>query len=209
MEQHASVFIIDNPSDSRTLVNWLFQSTNLPTKLFDTGSQFLAACDENTRGCLLMEISLPDMTGLELQQKVKERNPSLSVVFMSSQPTLKTAIHAIKQGAIDFLIKPFNAQILITTIQRALRQSEAQNVQYQLYAPIKQQIASLTRREREVMELVVVGHRSKTIATQLSISLKTAELYRARILEKLHAYSSVHLTNIVLNYRHHSDHGRS
>jgi FixJ family two-component response regulator len=200
MSDEITVFIVDDDEAVRDSLAFLMRSVGLQTECFDSADSFLQACPMQRAGCLLLDIRMPGMSGLELQGVLVERGIHLPVIFISGHADVPMAVRALKAGAFDFVEKPFNDQLLLDCVQRAIeadrqqRQSEAQLDEWRAL------MATLTPREQEVMELVVNGAANKVISATLGVSLKTVEAHRARVMDKLKADSISHLVrmNVVL-----------
>lgn len=196
MGDTATVFIVDDDEAVRDSLSFLMQSVGLKTESFDSADSFLQANPVERAGCLLLDIRMPGMSGLELQGLLGERGIRLPVIFISGHADVPMAVRALKAGAFDFVEKPFNDQLLLDCVQRAIesdrqqRQNEAQLEEW------SERMATLTPREREVMELVVEGAANKMISATLGVSLKTVEAHRARVMEKLKADSLSHLVRM-------------
>jgi two-component system response regulator FixJ len=196
MSEKSTVFIVDDDEAVRDSLSFLMQSVGLPTESFDSADSFLQANPLGRAGCLLLDIRMPGMSGLELQGLLAERDIRLPVIFISGHADVPMAVRALKAGAFDFVEKPFNDQLLLDCVQRAIesdrqqRQSDAQLDEW------RERMASLTPREREVMELVVDGAANKVISATLGVSLKTVEAHRARVMDKLQADSLSHLVRM-------------
>lgn len=196
MSDEATVFIVDDDAAVRDSLAFLMQSVGLTTDSFDSADSFLQASPIQRAGCLLLDIRMPGMSGLELQGVLEERGIHLPVIFISGHADVPMAVRALKAGAFDFVEKPFNDQLLLDCVQRAIeadrqqRQSEAQLDEWRAL------MATLTPREQEVMELVVDGAANKVISAALGVSLKTVEAHRARVMDKLKADSISHLVRM-------------
>jgi FixJ family two-component response regulator len=196
MGDEATVFIVDDDEAVRDSLAFLMQSVGLRTESYDSADSFLQAGVSQRAGCLLLDIRMPGMSGLELQGVLEERGIQLPVIFISGHADVPMAVRALKAGAFDFVEKPFNDQLLLDGVQRAIeadrqqRQSEAQLGEWRAL------MATLTPREREVMELVVDGAANKVIGAALGVSLKTVEAHRARVMDKLKADSISHLVRM-------------
>ncbi len=196
MSEEATVFIVDDDEAVRDSLSFLMQSVGLQTESFDSADSFLQAEPVERAGCLLLDIRMPGMSGLELQGLLQERGIRLPVIFISGHADVPMAVRALKAGAFDFVEKPFNDQLLLDCVQRAIesdrqqRQSEAQLDEW------RARLDTLTPREREVMELVVDGAPNKVISSTLGVSLKTVEAHRARVMDKLKADSLSHLVRM-------------
>ena len=196
MSEESTVFIVDDDAAVRDSLSFLMQSVGLQTESFDSADAFLQAEPIERAGCLLLDIRMPGMSGLELQGSLEERGIRLPVIFISGHADVPMAVRALKAGAFDFVEKPFNDQLLLDCVQRAIesdrqqRQSEAQLDEW------RERMETLTPREREVMELVVDGAANKVISATLGVSLKTVEAHRARVMDKLKAESLSHLVRM-------------
>jgi two-component system response regulator FixJ len=196
MGDETTVFIVDDDEAVRDSLAFLMQSVGLGTECYDSADSFLQAGVSQRAGCLLLDIRMPGMSGLELQWVLAERGIRLPVIFISGHADVPMAVRALKAGAFDFVEKPFNDQLLLDSVQRAIeadrqrRQSEAQLGEWRAL------MATLTPREREVMELVVDGAANKVIGAALGVSLKTVEAHRARVMDKLKADSISHLVRM-------------
>ncbi len=196
MSDEATVFIVDDDEAVRDSLSFLMQSVGLKTESFDSADSFLQASPTQRAGCLLLDIRMPGMSGLELQGVLEEREIHLPVIFISGHADVPMAVRALKAGAFDFVEKPFNDQLLLDCVQRAIeadrqkRQNEAQLDEWRAL------MATLTPRELEVMELVVDGAANKVISATLGVSLKTVEAHRARVMDKLKADSLSYLVRM-------------
>lgn len=189
MSDEITVFIVDDDEAVRDSLSFLMRSVGLKTESFDSADRFLQAKPCHRAGCLLLDIRMPAMSGLELQGQLEAHGIRLPVIFISGHADVPMAVRALKAGAFDFVEKPFNDQLLLDCVQRAI---EADRQQRQLAEQLdvwRTRIATLTPREREVMALVVEGAANKVISSTLGVSLKTVEAHRAHVMEKLQADS--------------------
>lgn len=196
MSEEATVFIVDDDAAVRDSLAFLMQSVGLTARCFDSAADFLQSAPSPATGCLLLDIRMPGMSGLELQGVLEERGIRLPLIFISGHADVPMAVRALKAGAFDFVEKPFNDQLLLDAVQRAIeadRQQRRSEVQLNEWRAL---LATLTPREREVMELVVDGFSNKAIGATLGVSLKTVEAHRARVMEKLKADSISHLVRM-------------
>ncbi|MBF0371209.1 MAG: response regulator transcription factor [Magnetococcales bacterium] len=188
-EQKPVVFVIDDEQMIRDSLTWLMESVGLSVQAFSSGSEFLEAFDPKLHSCVLMDVRLPGMGGLELQEMLKSTECHSPIILMSGHADVPMAVRAMKQGAFDFLEKPFNEQQLLDLVQRALwedtklRQAMADATLYM------SRYQRLSNREREVMEQIVAGLSNKEIAVQLDVSVKTVETHRGRVMTKMIAGS--------------------
>ncbi len=193
-----TVFIVDDDADVRDALSLLLYSAELPARCFASAQDFLDAWVPEMRGCLILDIRMPDIDGLELQQHLEDKNITLPIIFITGHGDVSNAVQAMKNGALDFLQKPFPDQILLDAVYRAMEINE-QGHQKRLHdQAIQSLIAQLTKREDEVMEQMVEGHSSKVIALNLNISPRTVEIHRAKVMEKMHCKTLAQLVQIVI-----------
>ncbi|MFO1375746.1 MAG: response regulator transcription factor [Steroidobacteraceae bacterium] len=197
-DKPAAVFVVDDDEGVRTSLRLLIRSIGLPVETFDSAQEFLAQFDPERPGCLVLDIRMPGMSGLELQQKLNERHAITPIVFITGHGDVPMAVEAMQAGAIDFVQKPFRDQDLIDRINRALEKDRTNRAALRERDAIRQRIAELTPREREVLELVTKGRANKVIAGDLSVSQRTVEIHRARVMEKMGASSLAHLVRMVI-----------
>ena len=193
-----TVFIVEDDESICEVVTHLLKSVGLSTKSFKNPYEFLQAFDVSFKGCLLLDVRLPDMNGLDLYEELKKRHSTAPVIFMTGYPDIPLAVSAIKSGAVDFIVKPFNNQTLLEKIQKAIaigRQNTQGNEQY---FAIQTRFKSLTTREREILQLIVEGKLNKIIAHELGISIKTVELHRAHVMQKMQAHTVAELVKFYL-----------
>jgi two-component system response regulator FixJ len=167
----------------------ILQSTGLQVAVFPTADAFLANMDLSPPSCLVLDVLLPGMTGLELQDHLNERRIGIPIIFVSAFADVPTAVRAMKAGALDFLEKPIQAQVLLAAVQNALSQHKGQRVARCTAEEILGLMARLTAREREVMGLVMAGLSNKEMARKLGVSPKTIEAHRAKLYTKMRADS--------------------
>ena len=182
-----TVFVIDDDLAVRSAIAFLLESAGFSVAAFASARDFLAAYDGDARGCLVLDVRMPHMSGLELQQEMNARKWQLPAIFITGHGTVATAIAALRAGAFDFIEKPLRDDVLIDSVRRALDWEESARVAAERRAETAARYARLTEREREVMRLVVDGDPNKVIADRLGISQKTVEVHRARVMEKMGA----------------------
>ncbi len=195
------VYLVDDDAQLRESLQLLLQSVGLPLKSFATAQEFLNQFDPESVGCLVLDIRLPGMSGLELQQRLRESGADLPVILVSGHADVPMAVRGIKNGALDFLEKPFNDQVLLDRIQQGTEEHVQRRKQREAQREILARMETLTPREREVMELLVSGMSNKTIATQLQISRKTLDIHRGKVLQKMEAETVADLVRLVLQTR--------
>ena len=193
------VFVIDDDMEFSNSVRWLLESVNLETRLYSSAQSFLAEIPPERTGCLLTDVRMPGMSGLELQKEVVERGLNLPVIVMTAHGDIDMAVRAMKNQAFDFIQKPFNDQVFLDLIQKAINVSLAHDSERRREQEAADRLESLTAREQEVLDLVVEGHTNKSIAENLSISEKTVEVHRARVMEKTGAGSLAELVKLVIS----------
>lgn len=196
MEKQTTVFIVDDDEAVRDSLSFLMQSVGLQTELFDSADAFLRRPPSGRLGCLVLDIRMPGMSGLELQGLLAEHKIYLPVIFISGHADVPMAVRALKAGAFDFVEKPFNDQLLLDSVQRAIETDRRQHENEEQLAEWRERLESLTPREREVLSLVVDGAPNKVISATLGVSLKTVEAHRARVMDKLQAPSLSHLVRM-------------
>lgn len=191
------VYIVDDDEAVRNSLQKLLNSVNLTSKSFASANEFLEAYRPERPGCLLLDVRMPEMSGLELQNRLKELLIELPVIILSGHADVPMVIHAMKAGAADFLEKPFNPQVLLDKIQTVLEQSAKAFAYQNERREIRQRLESLTQRERLVLDYVVDGAPNKKIAFELGISERTVEAHRGHVMEKLQAKAAVDLVKIL------------
>lgn len=193
-----TVFVVDDDAAMRDSLRWLFGSVGLAVETFATAEEFLNACDPSRPGCLLLDVRMPGMSGLNLQDELAARHFTLPIIIITGFAEVATAVRALKTGAIDFIQKPFSDELLLERIRQAIdadrrvREAQAQ------HAEISERFALLSARERAVMELVVAGKANKVIAAELGLSAKTVEVHRANVMRKTGADSVADLVRRAL-----------
>jgi len=192
-EQAPTVFIVDDDKAIGHAMSLLMTSVDLPHRIFHSGDEFLKAYDPNQPGCLVLDIRMPGMGGLELQERLLELDPNLPIIFITGHGDVPMAVNAMQKGAVDFIQKPFRDQELLDRIREALSANEERRSVREKQEALAGRLARLTKREREVMNLVVTGKPNKVIAYELDVSQRTVEIHRARVMEKMEAGSLAEL----------------
>ena len=196
-----SVFIVDDDEAIRDSLAWLLEGTGLRVRTFASAEAFLGAYRPECPSCLVLDIRMPGMSGMELQDRLLARGIRIPLIFITGHGDVPMAVAALKKGAIDFIEKPFNDQALVALIDKALQHEAASAAADRMRGEAATRLATLSPREREVMDLVVAGKLNKTIADQLGISVKTVEAHRAKVMEKMHAKSLADLIQSALALR--------
>jgi RNA polymerase sigma factor (sigma-70 family) len=192
------VIIVDDDAGVRNAIRLLVRSIGLQAETFGSGREFLDAFDPDRPGCLVLDVRMPGMSGLEVQKRLLKRRASIPIIFVTAHGDVPMAVDAVKAGALDFVQKPFRDQDLIDRIQEALDQDKRMRRDSADRQEIEQRIESLTPRELEVMDMVVAGNPNKVIAIDLGLSERTVEIHRARVMEKMQADSLPHLVRMVV-----------
>jgi two-component system response regulator FixJ len=192
------IFIVDDDPAVRDSLATLLESSGFRTESFESATKFLASGGAARRGCLIADIRMPDMDGLALQEELARRSAMLAVIIVTGHGDVPLAVRAMKAGAVDFLEKPFDEESLLTSVRRAAELISSAGTRIAAFEDAQTRLADLTRREREVLELVVAGRANKVIAHELGISPRTVELHRARVMDKMNARTVADLVRITL-----------
>jgi two-component system, LuxR family, response regulator FixJ len=199
MTEQALVHVVDDDPGVRDSLAFLLQSAGLAVRTYDSATAFLAVAPGLAHGCVVTDVRMPgEMDGLALQLRLAALGGSLAVVVMTGHADVPIAVQALKAGARDFLEKPFDDQRLLSVVREALAASQHAQEEVQASAGTAARIASLTPREREVLQRLVAGQPNKTIAYDLGTSPRTVEVQRARVMEKMGARSLAELVRMVL-----------
>ena len=199
MESSATVYIVDDDSTVRDALGRLLESVDQPCETFASAAAFLEAYDPSRPGCLLTDVRMPVMSGLELQRRISADGCSLPVIIMTGHGDIPMAAAAMRRGAVDFIEKPFNEQVLLDCVHRAIGLDGEHRGRALQLADIHARLERLTPREREILDLVVAGRRNKVIAGELAISQSTVEAHRAKVMEKIQAESLSDLMRMMLS----------
>jgi FixJ family two-component response regulator len=194
-----TVYIVDDDSGVRSSIRVLMKSVGLAAMPFASAKEFLEAYHPNNPGCLVLDIRMPGLSGLELQEALNERGAVIPVIFITGHGDIPMAVDAMRHGAFDFLQKPFRDQDLIDRIQQALARDAETRQALQEHSRIRARIATLTPREREVLELLTSGKANKMMAQDLGLSQRTVEIHRAHVMEKMGAKSVAQLVRMVMD----------
>jgi FixJ family two-component response regulator len=194
----STIFIVDDDAAVRDALKLLLRSVGQAVETYGSAQEFLDAYSEDRAGCLVLDIRMPGMSGLELQQKLNEKHSILPIIFITGHGDVPMAVEAMQAGAVDFIQKPFRDQDLIDRINQALEKDNSNRAALGERNDIRKRLETLTPREREVLDLVVHGKANKVIAGDLKLSQRTVEIHRARVMEKMQASSLAHLVRMVL-----------
>lgn len=193
-ESNPTVFIIDDEAEVRDALQCLFESIQLNVETYENAVAFLEKYHCTQHGCLIMDVRLPDMSGLELLEQLNAQKNHIPVIIMTGHGDIQMAVRAMKAGAKDFLLKPFNDQCLLETVQKCMAQSVDSNA----IELIIERINSLSQRELQIIDLILDGKLNKEIAYELAISISTVEAHRASIMHKMEAKNLAHLIKLYL-----------
>lgn len=193
------VFIVDDDADVRDSLTELLSSVGIKTETYKDGNEFLHSFDSKQSGCILIDVRMPGISGIELQQKLKELGATMPIIIMTGHGDITMAVQAMKEGAFEFLQKPFRDQDILDTIAKAMEEDESNREKYKLKEDLQRRVENLTARERQVIDKVLEGKANKVIARELDISDRTIEIHRSHAMQKLGATSVAEMVKIMLN----------
>jgi FixJ family two-component response regulator len=193
-----TVYVVDDDEAVRDSLQWMLEGKDYRVRCFDSAESFLSRYDAREVACLIIDIRMGGMTGLELQTKLIESNSPLPLAFITGHGDVPMAVDTMKKGAMDFIQKPFNDEQLVPLVERMLEQARESFADYQSAINREALMSRLTLRETQVLERIVAGRLNKQIADDLGISIKTVEAHRANIMEKLGANTVADLLKIAL-----------
>jgi RNA polymerase sigma factor (sigma-70 family) len=193
-----TVFIVDDDLAIRHAMTLLVQSVGLESRAFATANDFLERFDSCSAGCLVLDIRMPGLSGLELQQRLLELGVSIPIIFITGHADVPMAVEAMQKGAFAFIQKPFRDQELLESISEAMIAGSRERRRQETRSEVEARLQALTPREHEVMDLVVAGKPNKVIAFELGVSQRTVEVHRARVMEKMEARSLADLVRMNL-----------
>ncbi len=195
-KQPPTVFVVDDDAAIRFAMQALMDSVNLDHEIFASADEFLEKVNDQRPGCLVLDIRMPGLGGLELQEELIRRENTLPIIFITGHGDVPMAVEAMQKGAVDFIQKPFRDQELLDRIREALATDEERRRTQKQHAEVSSRLERLTNREREVFDLVVTGKPNKVIAYELGVSQRTVEIHRARVMEKMQARSLADLVKM-------------
>jgi FixJ family two-component response regulator len=196
------VYIVEDDEALRSLVRALAQSIGVAARAFPSAQKFLEHYDPRQPGCLVLDIFMPGMSGLELQDELNRRGAVIPVIFITGHGDVASAVAAVRHGAFNYLQKPFSNAELIASVRQALELDRRNRQMLAHQDAIRDRLASLTPREREVLELIVRGLASKVMAEEMGLSTRTVELHRSRVMGKMGASSIAQLVRMFMDFRH-------
>jgi RNA polymerase sigma factor (sigma-70 family) len=191
-----NVYVVDDDEAVRDALAMLLEAAGHVVETFPGASEFLEICTPDIGGCLILDMSMPGMNGIEMQQELLRRGIQLPILFLSGHGSIPATVRVIKAGAMDFMTKPVDGEVLLARVQEALQRSSQMRQQAEEDRAITSHLAALTEREREVMLLAVTGLTSKEIAQRLAISYRTVEIHRAHVMRKTGASNLLELARI-------------
>jgi len=191
-----TVFIVDDAREVRVALSRLLSAANYQVRAFESAERFLEADVAEAPGCLLLNVFLPGLTGIELQRSLQSSPCERPIVFMTDRGDIQTCVHAMKAGAVDYLTKPMNNARLLAAVEQALRRDEERRMERAIRSMIQQRLETLTPRERQVMLRVISGRLNKQIAAEIGVGEKTVKVHRARVMSKMGVRSVAELVRM-------------
>lgn len=201
------VYVVDDAEEVRRALSLLLDSVGLDNRTYAGYETFLADFDPSQPGCIVLDIRMPGLSGLDLQSRLREEGVSTPVIIVSGHGDIPMAVRAVKNGAVDYIEKPFNDQCMLDSVHRALEIDAGQRGHASRIADIRSRYGGLTPREQDVLRLVAEGKRNKVIAAELHVSPSTVEAHRARIMDKMAAQSLSDLLRMVISMEMNTDTG--
>jgi FixJ family two-component response regulator len=198
MPREPTVFVVDDDPAMRNSLRWLIESVGLTVAAYATAEEFLERYDPSHPGCLVLDVRMPGMSGLDLQDVLAQRRIGIPTIVITGHAEVAMAVRAVKAGALDFIPKPFSDQLLLDRIRQALDQDRRDRETRALETDVARRVSHLTQREREVMNLIVAGKANKEVAAELGLSPKTVEVHRAHVMEKMQVASLADLVRVAL-----------
>lgn len=192
-----TVYVVDDDAGMLESTQWLLESVGLRVEAYSDGRKFLDAVEHTNAGCVVLDVRMPGLGGLNVQEELQKRGLEVPIIFVSGHADVPIVVRAFKSGAFDFIEKPFNEQLLLDSVQQALQERQT-GQRLSGNARTEELIASLTRRERDVFLPLAQGYTSREIADQLGVSFKTIDLYRARVMKRLGAERLPDVTGVAI-----------
>ena len=203
MSDQASVFVVDDDREVRDALRLLLESVGLRVECFESSQAYLKQFNPEKPGCLVLDVRMPGMSGLDLQARLAEERLCPPIIIVTGHGDVPMAVRAVQAGAMNFIEKPFNDQVLLDSVHRAMEKDAQQRGEVSRLAEIETRFEKLTPREREVLKLVVAGRRNKLIAADLGVSQSTVEAHRAKVMEKMEAATLSELMRMMLSLEPH------
>jgi FixJ family two-component response regulator len=195
-----TVYIVDDDQATRKSLRWLVETLGVSVQTFHSGASFLDSYDPVQPGCLVLDVMMAGMTGLELQRELNARKIEIPVIVLTGYGDVPTAVNALKNGAVEFLEKPFDGEVLLEQVRKALELDDSQRRERDAGEEVRARYKRLTPREKQILKMVVDGLSSKEIATLCGVSFKTVEAHRAKIMKKMEATGVAHLVKMVVTF---------
>lgn len=192
------VYVVDDDKLARESLEWLIESVGLPVKVYDSGQKFLDDYHKGQGGCLVLDVRMPDINGMDLYAKLKQSGCTLPVIIMTGHADVTMAVRAMKAGVYDFIEKPYNDSLMLERIQSAIAFDLDNRKAQERIDSVQSRLATLTPREREILKFVLKSTANKAIAAKLNISIKTVELHRSNLMAKMQASSVTELVRLAL-----------
>lgn len=192
------VYVVDDDQAVLKALGMLFRAADLKVQLFESPQEFLETVEPSMTGCVVLDIQMMGLDGLDLHDMLKERDIQMPVIFLTGHADVPKAVRAMKQGAIDFIEKPFNDELLLQRVEYALAKAALSSHRKAEHDALHQRLAQLTHREQEALNLIIAGHSNKEVAELMHISARTVEVHRSRLMHKLEADSLSDLVRMVL-----------
>lgn len=196
-----TVYVVEDDEAVRDSLELLLKSDSKPVKTYESAGSFLADYSDQMAGCIVLDIRMPGMDGMELQKRLNDKHSILPIIFVTGHGDVPMAVDAMKEGAVDFIQKPYREEALLEKIEAALEQDREQRKSLDERQEIVRRIKSLTPREREIMDRMIAGQANKVIAIELEISQRTVEIHRSRVMHKMGTHSLAHLVRMVLSVK--------
>jgi FixJ family two-component response regulator len=194
-QQQQRVYVVDDDQGMLDSTVWLLESVGLTALPFTSGRDFLEVCDGQSQGCVLLDVRMPGMGGLNVQEALRERGIDMPIIFVSGHADVPIVVRAFRAGAVDFIENPYNEQLLLDSVQQALNRASATDPRL---LEVQARLASLTPRERDVLLPLVRGCTNREVAEQLAISVKTVDLYRSRVMKRMQAETLADLVGMAI-----------
>jgi FixJ family two-component response regulator len=195
-----TAYVVEDDESIRTLWRWLMESNGIAVRTFNSAPEFIADYRPGAPGCLVLDLRLPGMSGLELQEQLKRMGMDIPIVFVTAHGDVRTAVTALKEGAVDFIEKPFSYREAVSIVQKAFERDAENRERRTRQTQVRGRISTLTDRERAVLQRIIEGKQNKLIADDLAISVKTVEFHRARLMEKMGVASVAELVQLTLGF---------
>ncbi|WP_286222259.1 MULTISPECIES: response regulator FixJ [Marinobacter] len=196
-----TVYVVEDDEAVRDSLELLLKSDGKPVQTFESATSFLKEYSDKMAGCIVLDIRMPGMDGMELQKKLNDKHSILPIIFVTGHGDVPMAVDAMKEGAVDFIQKPYREEALLEKIEAALAQDLEQRKTLDEKQEIIRRVKSLTPREHEIMDRMIAGQANKVIAIELEISQRTVEIHRSRVMHKMGTHSLAHLVRMVLSVK--------